>query len=306
MSREICKKVIEKDEVIAIHEYVVDFFAEIDPVHPGINNEAALEMAIEKPFITGCPDRPKYFDEYTSAAALTYGLTKSHAFFDGNKRTSMVVLLAYLDALKMQMKASISQDDLYKFMIHLTTDRMHEMPRFKQIIANHDYFRMSRTRLKLPRNVMKVYKGASVAELGGDVNDTTIFFAALWLKSNTRKRVMRERPVTLRELKQILAKFGLELETADGNGYAVLASGAGRKEGPSRAGFAAGDGRCALVRASGGAGLVGVDQVKKLRRYCGLRSYGYDGFYGDRIPADTIIALNAKALRRLAEYDKNK
>jgi len=306
MSREICKKVIEKDEVIAIHEYVVDFFAEIDPVHPGINNEAALEMAIEKPFITGCPDRPKYFDEYTSAAALTYGLTKSHAFFDGNKRTSMVVLLAYLDALKMQMKASISQDDLYKFMIHLTTDRMHEMPRFKQIIANHDYFRMSRTRLKLPRNVMKVYKGASVAELGGDVNDTTIFFAALWLKSNTRKRVMRERPVTLRELKQILAKFGLELEQIDGTRYKVLRP---KKEIVGtifRTRPITKMVQCSVIHTGGNARLIGIDQIKRMKKNCDLEEHDYYTFYGDREPVDTIIAQHASVLKRLAEYDKNK
>lgn len=305
MGKEPCKKIIDKQEVINIHQYVIEYFLDTDPIHPGINNEAALEMAVEKPFITGCPDRPKYFDEYTSAAALSYGLTKSHAFFDGNKRTSMVVLLAYLDALKLQMVSSISHDDLYQFMIHMTTDSMHRMPRFTQIITNHDYYRMCKQRMRLPTNIKQVLKGTPVTQLGGDDNDTTIFFAALWLKSNTRKRVARERRVTLRELRQILEKFDMQIEQIDGTRYRIL-----RPEektiGIFRSRTITDMKSCATIHSGGDARLIGIDQIKLLRKSCGLTDHDYYTFYGDREPVDTIIAQHASVLSRLAKYDRGK
>ncbi len=62
---------------------------------PGLRDRAALEAALARPvnrFAYGDP--PPALAEL--AAAYAYGVTKAHAFIDGNKRTALTVALVFL------------------------------------------------------------------------------------------------------------------------------------------------------------------------------------------------------------------
>src|ERR1041385_3181348 len=78
------------EQVIAIHEAQVAEHGGL----PGIRDEGALGSAVDRP-------RNKWAFEETSdlhflAAAYGFGIARNHPFADGNKRTSLVAMYAFL------------------------------------------------------------------------------------------------------------------------------------------------------------------------------------------------------------------
>ncbi|NES23001.1 MAG: type II toxin-antitoxin system death-on-curing family toxin [Symploca sp. SIO3E6] len=84
-------KFVEKDVVIAIHEYLINEFGG----KSGILDEGLLESALAQPQQT-------FFGELlhptiaTQASAYLYHLAKNHAFEDGNKRTALGVTETFI------------------------------------------------------------------------------------------------------------------------------------------------------------------------------------------------------------------
>jgi death on curing protein len=61
---------------------------------PGIKDQGLLEAALDRPknrFAYGAPDIA------TLAACYAYGISKNHGFADGNKRTSNVAAITFLE-----------------------------------------------------------------------------------------------------------------------------------------------------------------------------------------------------------------
>ncbi len=89
---------LSDDDVHDIHkELVVDFANANDPIKPpGIRDEHLLASALMRP-MTSLEGERKYPTVEMAAAALLHSLIHNHPFHNGNKRTALVSMLAFLD-----------------------------------------------------------------------------------------------------------------------------------------------------------------------------------------------------------------
>lgn len=159
---------LNKQEVLKIHEELVnDFKSGINPIYPpGLKDEGLLEMAISHPR-TSYNDIFKYKTLESAAAATMYALSMNHCFHNGNKRTSIVALLVFLD----------------RHNTFLTCDE-------------DDIFRMS---LMMSDHMISPGKYLSP--------DGEIYELTKWVHSNIKIMQKGERTITFRRLNQILNDF---------------------------------------------------------------------------------------------------
>ncbi len=79
-------------EILYFHDYQIKRFGG----EQGIRDEGLLESAIAQPR-AGFGGRWLHPTLYDMAAAYAFHICKNHPFLDGNKRTSMVAALVFLD-----------------------------------------------------------------------------------------------------------------------------------------------------------------------------------------------------------------
>lgn len=108
---------ILKDDILFLHELSIKNYGGAY----GMRDEGLLESAIARPFQTfGGEDLyPTIFDK---AAALGESLIINHPFVDGNKRTGILAVAAFL--LESQFEINSSEDDLYNFTIDISTGKI--------------------------------------------------------------------------------------------------------------------------------------------------------------------------------------
>jgi death-on-curing family protein len=108
---------LDTSEILQIYDYLVEEFAQTeDPIDPaGVADVNLLESAIYRQYV-GNGITLKYATPIYNAAMLGYGLCNDHPFYNGNKRTALVSILAHLDKNKLSLW-QVSQDQLYDFMI---------------------------------------------------------------------------------------------------------------------------------------------------------------------------------------------
>jgi death-on-curing protein len=106
-------KYLDKENVVNIHEELVADFSQSDnPIFPsGIKDESLLESAIFRPR-TSIGDEFKYKTIEAAGAALWHSISQNHCFHNGNKRTSIVSLLTFLD--RHNISLTCDEDDLFK------------------------------------------------------------------------------------------------------------------------------------------------------------------------------------------------
>ena len=80
------KKYLTKDEVVVIHNNLIDEFGGLH----GIRDNNSLESAVMR------PQSGSYEDIYEKASALMEGLASNHSFVDGNKRISFFATDVFL------------------------------------------------------------------------------------------------------------------------------------------------------------------------------------------------------------------
>ncbi len=117
------------DEVVKIHEKQIASFG---GAH-GIRDHYLLASAINMPMSTFGGDY-LYPDILHMAAAYMFYIIKNHAFVDGNKRTGVVVALAFLMANKIQV--SLSQEEVFDLALQIATSEL-------SIDGLANYFKMS-------------------------------------------------------------------------------------------------------------------------------------------------------------------
>ena len=84
----------------------------------GIRDQFLLESAINAPEQTW-----RYTENiYQTAAQYCYSIANNHPFLDGNKRTATSCMLIFL--IKNGVKLNISNENLYKWVIEITTNLM--------------------------------------------------------------------------------------------------------------------------------------------------------------------------------------
>lgn len=116
------------EQVIAIHDEQVAEFGGL----PGIRDEGALHSAVDRP-------RNKWAYEEDStlhdlAAAYGFGLARNHAFADGNKRTALVAMYAFL--AKNGLRLSAEEADTVLTMVSLAEGKLSEVKLAAWLKAN--------------------------------------------------------------------------------------------------------------------------------------------------------------------------
>ncbi len=86
------------EDAIEVHKYLTNHYANSeDPISPpGIKNKDLLESAIYRPF-TSVDGKDAFKTPLDKAAALFHAIIANHCFHNGNKRTSLLLTMCYLD-----------------------------------------------------------------------------------------------------------------------------------------------------------------------------------------------------------------
>lgn len=188
-------------EVLAIRRQMArsliaekDAFGNTEPLWPD-----KLEMAVNRQFTSG-GGIFKYKTPYQVGATLAYGLTLSHAFENGNKRTALVALLVFLNRNRLLL-VEVTEDELYELM---------------KSLANHD--------IRIPDGVRRD-SDQEVASLAG------------WLKDRTRELELGEQSMSFREFRRLLVAQGCEFDSPKGNFIKIRREGKTVKTGYPRESF---------------------------------------------------------------------
>ena len=106
------------EQVIAIHE---ERLAEHGGL-PGIRDEGALGSAVDRARNKWAYEETR--DLHTLAAAYGFGLAKNHPFADGNKRTALVAMYAFLGKNGLRLVAE--EADAVVTMVRLAAGKLPE------------------------------------------------------------------------------------------------------------------------------------------------------------------------------------
>lgn len=112
-----CPEFLEKSDLVEIHDRLIARFGG----SYGFLNEESLDSAIALPrqSFGGELFHPTIFDQ---AAAYLYYISKNHAFIDGNKRTALAAVNAFLpmNGYKLKMPKLLA----YQMVIDVVTGRI--------------------------------------------------------------------------------------------------------------------------------------------------------------------------------------
>lgn len=122
------------EQVLFLHDRLIE---ETGGEH-GVRDLGGLESALARPR-AAFGDTEFYPDIYIKAAVLMDGLTRNHAFIDGNKRISISTAVMFLHVNGYRLTATNSE--LEEFAIHVTTAK-------PAIEAIADWFRTKTVRTK--------------------------------------------------------------------------------------------------------------------------------------------------------------
>ena len=174
------RRYLDESEIKAIHEALeAEFCDSGDPISPpGVKDENLLSSAAHRPR-TSLGEHLKYPTAEMAAAALFHSIVQNHAFHNGNKRTGLVSLLAFLDEHDIVLTST--QEALFKFTLQTAQHGLVPV-RFDQLADRE------------------------VLEIAG------------WIRSNSRSIDREERTMKWHKLKSRLSELGCEMEPAPGGG----------------------------------------------------------------------------------------
>lgn len=171
---------LEYEDILMIHdELEIDFRKSRDPIlPPGIKNSAQVSMSAQRPH-TALGQILKYPTVEMAGAALFHSIILNHGFHNGNKRTALVSLVAFLDRNGRALVCS--EDVLYKFTLR---------------VAQH-----SIVSIDLP-----------------DVADREVLHIARWIEDNSRLTRKEDTPIRWHKLRTMLSRFGCESDSSGTGG----------------------------------------------------------------------------------------
>jgi death-on-curing protein len=292
------------EEVKAIHEALVrDFCESKDPISPpGVRSEELLSSAVDRQHV-GANDSLKYFDEYTSAATLAYGICMNHCFHNGNKRTALVSMLSHLDKNGLRLKSDIQENNLYELFVKFAGHQIHKVPSvYKYAVSDTAILEKYRRTLDLPN---KIKQALDTSEQLISQPDLEVYCLAVWLRRHTRAVKNFDREITLRELRRILSRYGITIERGNDVSHYICKNEIVRK----REGWLSWrpvevkERRTYKLSIGGENRPIRIDQIKEIRKFCGLTpDNGVDAasFYGEEPAIDYFIAHYSRLLRRLS------
>ena len=83
---------LSREQILYLHSKLINATGGID----GIRDEGLLDSALRTPF-QAFGGKELYPSVPRKAARLCYGLIQNHAFYDGNKRIGVYVMLVFLE-----------------------------------------------------------------------------------------------------------------------------------------------------------------------------------------------------------------
>lgn len=123
-------------DVLKAHYIVSDYFiSEGDQVVYGVKSFDLLSSAVSRQE-TEFGGIQKWSDEYHKMATLLFGITKNHAFEDGNKRTALLSLLLFIDKNNLQVKCK--QTALELLIVRIAANSLDEYASYKYYLMKDD------------------------------------------------------------------------------------------------------------------------------------------------------------------------
>ena len=171
---------LTEEELLAIDDVLAeDAAGTSDPIEPpGVRDRNLLSSAVNRPR-TSLGGQLKYSTVEMAAAALFHSVILNHAFHNGNKRTGLVSMVAFLDANKMTL--TCDQSELFKITLRTAAHGL-------------------------------VPPGAD------NLADREVMELARWIRSNSRLVDRQERPMKWLKLRRRLRDFHCECEPVHGVG----------------------------------------------------------------------------------------
>ncbi|MHB1807864.1 MAG: type II toxin-antitoxin system death-on-curing family toxin [Solirubrobacteraceae bacterium] len=261
------------EDVRFIHQRLCEDFASTpDPIDPpGVREDSLLESAVGRQH-AGYAELLKYPDPILNAATLLYGICNDHPFHNGNKRTALVSALAHLDKNNLVLRTT-KQTELFNLMI---------------AVADHT---IVHSVIKVGRNTERIVRRGTP--------DEEVKAIADWLRCRVDPITRGEKPITYRELRQILGNFGFSLY-ARSNGKVDICRSETRRTlllKKTR------DKTLMAIRWPGEGRTVPIGEIKHVRqtlKLCEEDGITRDSFYANGVRVDRFINDYRVVLRKLA------
>lgn len=175
--------ILSEMDVIKAHFVLADYFVRKgEMARYGVLNYDMLSSAISRQNV-GFGGKLKWTDDFCKIATLTFGLTKDHAFNDGNKRTALLCMLKALHITKRML--TCKKKEIETLLVRIAANQMNQYKDFKKF--------------------EKRYK-----------NDAIVYFIANYLRKNSRKIDNTFRTLTFVELNRKLKNYGIWLDNPIG------------------------------------------------------------------------------------------
>lgn len=263
---------ITPEEVLQVHDTLVEHFAASnDPISPaGVRSMDLLQSAVSRQ-TTSYGSVLKYPTPIPNAATLLYGLCNDHPFHNGNKRTALVAMLIHLDRNKLAL-FDTSQHDLFDLMLR---------------VASHALFGRPDPRARRPRRPPTV--------------DREVEKIAEWLGGRANRVRRGERPITYREMRRILERFGYRLTRPKNNTIEIVKP--VEKERWFFPGRKIYEKHIDTIGWPGEHREVAVSEIKRVRqicRLCEVDGVDSDAFYDNTAVIDSFVNTYRTLLRRLS------
>lgn len=174
--------ILSEYDVLKAHYFLSDYFlSEGEEVRFGILNYDMLSSAVSRQTV-GYNDEEKWTIPIEKIATLLYGLTKDHAFNDGNKRTALLSLIIGLHRINRQVECK--KKEFETLLVRIASNELSLYPSYKRFAGSAD---------------------------------SEVLFIADFIKRNTRKTDMRFRSLTFNEFNTRLKAYDVWLDNPKGN-----------------------------------------------------------------------------------------
>ena len=173
-------------DIVKAHYILSDYFLDQgEAVRYGVLNYNMLSSAVNRQYVEYGGIK-KWSDPFHRMATLAYGLTKDHAFHDGNKRTALLSILLGLNLCKREI--TVPKEYLELLMVRIASNGLSEYKDYKRFKDN---------------------------------DDPDVSFIANKLRNWTRHRNTQLYTITFADLDTALQKFNTFLDTPSGNKIGV-------------------------------------------------------------------------------------
>ena len=263
-------KLATNEDVLRGYYLLADYFINSDKEEKmciGLKNLALLESAIGRQ-VASFGNLFKWKDVYQIAATLFYGLNKNHAFHDGNKRISLLMLIYVLYINGRWVNSSIKEFETLS--VRVAANELSSYLNYKKFKKRHP-------------------------------DDTEILFIADFVKKKTRAVDKNYYALTYREFDTKLKDFGCRLDNPSGGFIDVVYYEIQKRIWPLKP-------RKIEKRFNIGfkswQTQVGAKAVKEALKKCHLTAeYGIDSmvFYKNTEPINQLIQYFEGPLRRLKD-----